>query len=90
VRYVARDEKAPSQTIARNMLLAAGIALGAVGVAMNGWFAQSLGATEATGWLFFAVGVASDVVAFSVPSCSAKLWQARQRATSLLAGPCGP
>ena len=50
---------------------------------MNGWFARSLGASDAAGWLFFATGVASDLVALVVPSCSARLWQARHRATSL-------
>src|SRR6516165_4325134 len=50
---------------------------------MNGWFARSLGSSDAAGWLFFAIGVASDLVALVVPSCAARLWQARHRATSL-------
>ena len=32
--------------------------------------------------MFFAIGVASDLVALVVPSCAARLWQARHRATS--------
>ena len=80
---VARDGHARSHSVARIMLLVAAIALASVGLAMNGWFARSLGSSDAAGWLFFAVGVASDLVALVVPSCSARLWQARQCATSL-------
>ena len=80
---VARDGHARSHSVARIMLLVAAIALASVGLAMNGWFARSLGSSDAAGWLFFAVGVASDLVALVVPSCSARLWQARHRATSL-------
>jgi hypothetical protein len=36
------------------------------------------------GWLFLAIGVAADLIALVVPSCAARLWQARQRATSLV------
>ena len=79
----ARDEHARSHSVSRIMLLVAAIALASVGLAMNGWFARSLGSSDAAGWLFFAVGVASDLVALVVPSCSARLWQARHRATSL-------
>lgn len=80
---VARDGHARSHSVSRIMLLVAAIALASVGLAMNGWFARSLGSSDAAGWLFFAVGVASDLVALVVPSCSARLWQARHRATSL-------
>ena len=82
-RAVARDEDAPSRSISPILLRAAALALAGVGIAMNGWFARSLGASDAAGWLFFATGVASDLVALVVPSCSARLWQARHRATSL-------
>ena len=34
--------------------------------------------------MFFAVGVAADLVALVMPSCAARLWQARQRAISLV------
>jgi hypothetical protein len=50
---------------------------------MNGWFARSLGSSDAAGWLFFATGVASDLVALVIPSCAARLWESRHRATSL-------
>jgi hypothetical protein len=83
VRDVARDEGAPSRSVSRILLLAAALALASVGIAMNGWYARSLGASDVAGWLFFAVGVASDVVALVVPSCAARLWQTRHRATSL-------
>jgi hypothetical protein len=83
LRAAARDEDAPSRSISPILLRAAALALAGVGIAMNGWFARSLGASDAAGWLFFATGVASDLVALVVPSCSARLWQARHRATSL-------
>jgi hypothetical protein len=66
-------------------LTAAALALGGVGVTMNGWFARSLGSTDLAGWLFLAVGVAADLVALAVPSTAAQLWQARQRSTAAAA-----
>ena len=65
-------------------MLAAALALAGVGIGMNGWYGRSLGSSEAARWLFLAVGVASDLVALVMPSCAAFLWQARQRATSLV------
>jgi hypothetical protein len=65
------------------LLTVAALALGAVGVVINGWFARSLGSSESAGWLFLAIGVAADLVAMAVPSASAMAWQARQRATAL-------
>jgi hypothetical protein len=64
-------------------LLAAALGLAGVGIAMNGWFARSLGSSDVAGWLFLAVGVAADLVALVMPSCAARLWQARQRAISV-------
>jgi hypothetical protein len=66
------------------LLTAAALALGAVGIAINGWFARSLGSSDAAGWLFLAVGVAADLVALVMPSCAAGLWRAAQRATALV------
>ena len=80
---VTRDEDAPSRSISTILLGAAAVTLAAVGIAMNGWFARSLGSSDAAGWLFFAIGVAADLVALVAPSCAARLWQARHRATSL-------
>jgi hypothetical protein len=80
---VARDENAASWSISPILLRAAALALASVGIAMNGWFARSLGASDAAGWLFLATGVAADLVALVVPTCAARLWQARHRATSL-------
>jgi hypothetical protein len=83
VRDGARNGDAPSQIISSILLLAAALALAGVGIAMNGWFARSLGSSDIAGWLFLAIGVAADLIALVVPSCSARLWQARQRAISL-------
>ena len=70
VRDVARKD-GRSRNISRSLLLAAALALAVVGIVMNGWFARSLGATDAAGWLFLAIGVAADLVALVVPSCAA-------------------
>ncbi len=66
-------------------LTAAALALAGVGVTMNGWFARSLGSTDLAGWLFLAVGVASDLVALAVPPTAVQLWQARRWATAAVA-----
>lgn len=66
-------------------LTAAALALAGVGLTMNGWFGRSLGSTDLAGWLFLAVGVASDLVALAVPPTAIQLWQARQRATAAVA-----
>ena len=66
------------------LLSTAALALGAVGITINGWFARSLGSSDMAGWLFLAVGVAADLVALVMPSCAAGLWQAGQRATALV------
>jgi hypothetical protein len=59
----------------------AALALAAVGITMNGWFARSLGSTEPAGYLFLAVGVAADAVALVLPSVAAGRWGDRQRAS---------
>jgi hypothetical protein len=66
-------------------LTAAALALAGVGLTMNGWFARTLGSTDLAGWLFLAVGVASDFVALAVPTTAIQLWQARQRVTATVA-----
>jgi hypothetical protein len=74
----------PSRRHAAPILLTvAALALAVVGMTMNGWFARSLGSTDAAGWLFLAIGVAADLVALVMPSCAAGLWRAGQRATAL-------
>lgn len=88
---VASRAIAPSHTgVARTgvvsfLLTTAALALAVVGMTMNGWFARSLGSSDIAGWLFLAIGVAADLVALVMPSCAARLWQHRQRATSLAA-----
>ena len=74
---------AERRLVAPVLLQIAALALAVVGITMNGWYAQSLGSTDAAGWLFLAVGVAADLVALVMPSCAASLWQARRRATAL-------
>jgi hypothetical protein len=59
----------------RIALMGSGLALGAVGLAINADFARSLGSTEWAGWLFLAVGVASDVAAFVLPTFATSLWR---------------
>jgi hypothetical protein len=66
------------------LLSLAALALAAVGITINGWFARSLGSSDVAGWMFLAVGVAADLVALVMPSCAAGLWHAGQRATALV------
>ena len=73
------------RALASYVLVGAALCLAAVGVVINGWFARSLGSTEAAGFIFLAVGVAADLVALAAPSCAAHLWGARQRPTALVA-----
>jgi hypothetical protein len=70
--------------VAPVLLSTAALALAGVGIAMNGWFARSLGSSDIAGWLFLAVGVAADLVALVMPSRAAGLWQAGRRATALV------
>jgi hypothetical protein len=82
-----QDDKpvTPSRySLAPALLTTAALALAAVGITINGWFARSLGASDTAGWLFLAVGVATDLVALVMPSCAASLWQTGQRATALV------
>jgi hypothetical protein len=81
----------PSETVASSrdylapvLLSIAALALAAVGITINGWFARSLGSSDTAGWLFLAVGVAADLVALVMPSCAAGLWRTGQRATALV------
>ncbi len=74
----------PRLYLAPALLMIAAIALSALGIAINGSFARSLGATDLAGWLFLAVGVAADLAALVLPSTAAGLWQARQRVTALV------
>src|SRR5262249_26043774 len=67
---------APRRSIASWVLAGAALALAGVGIVINGWFARSLGSTEAAGLLFLAIGVATDLAALAAPSCGARLWGA--------------
>jgi hypothetical protein len=81
----ARRQVASARHFVAPLLLSvAALALAGVGITMNGLFARSLGSSDTAGWLFLAVGVAADLVALVMPSCAAALWQAGQRATSLV------
>lgn len=76
--------RAPSRRpLAQLLLSVTAFGLAVVGIAMNGWFAHSLGSSVIAGWLFAAIGVAADLVALAIPSCAAVQWQARQRGTAV-------
>src|ERR1700689_2331786 len=81
----SHPDKTPSREYLAPVLLSiAALALAAVGITINGWFARSLGSSDVAGWLFLAVGVAADLVALVMPSCAAGLWQTGQRATAMV------
>ena len=76
---------APSRRhLAPALLSIAALALAVVGITINGWFARSLGSSDMAGWLFLAVGVAADQVAFVLPSAP-PVCSAGHRATRWLA-----
>jgi hypothetical protein len=52
----------------RIALMATAFALAATGLAINASFARSLAASEFAGWLFLAIGVATDIAAFVLPT----------------------
>ncbi len=64
----AAPSKAPSRPV---LLMIAAVALSALGIAINGSFARSLGSTDFAGLLFLAVGVAADLAALVLPSTAA-------------------
>lgn len=70
--------------LASVLLTTAALALSAVGIAINGWFARSLGSSDLAGWLFLAVGVAADLAALVLPYTAASLWHTGQRATAVV------
>lgn len=83
--YRNQETVAPARRHLASVLLSiAALALAAVGITINGWFARSLGSSDIAGWLFLAVGVAADLVALVMPSCAAGLWQTGHRATALV------
>jgi len=78
-----RVPQSPRHTASSWLLQAAALALAAVGMAMNGWFAHSLGSSDTAGWMFLAIGVTADLVALVMPTCAARLWHAPHRATAV-------
>ena len=82
--HVAEPVTPSRRQVAPVLLSTAALALAAVGITINGWFARSLGSSDVAGWLFLAVGVAADLVALVMPSCAAGLWRAGQPATALV------
>jgi hypothetical protein len=85
IRRANRISVTPSRHLLASVLLTiAAIALSAVGIAINGWFARSWGSSDLAGWLFLAIGVAADLAALVLPYTAAKLWHTGQRATAVV------
>jgi hypothetical protein len=82
--HLAEPVTPSRRQVAPVLLSTAALALAGVGITMNGWFARSLGSSDLAGWLFLAIGVATDLVALVMPSCAARLLQAGQRAIALV------
>jgi len=64
-------------------LTLAAFASAAVGIAMNGWYARSLGSSDVAGWLFLAIGVVADISALFLPSACTRLAAKRQRGAAI-------
>lgn len=71
------------RSLASIALRISAVGLGACGLAMNAYFARSLGSTDFSAWLFLALGVASDAAALALPSVAARLWQEGERGSAL-------
>jgi hypothetical protein len=84
IEQAAEPATRSRRSVVAILLTVAAIALGAAGVLMNGWFARSLGSSDAASWLFLAVGMAADLVALTMPSCAAALWRGGHRPTALV------
>jgi len=53
-------------------------ALAGVAITINALYGRSLGATDIAGWLFMAIGIASDAAATVLPRHAVGLWRCRQ------------
>jgi hypothetical protein len=63
------------------VLVGSALALAGTGIVVNGWYARSLGSTEFAGYLFPAVGVATDAAALALPTWATVIWKrSRMRA----------
>jgi hypothetical protein len=61
------------------------VVIAAVGIAINGWFAGSLGKTTEAAGLFVALGVTADVLAFLLPTVASHLLSAGRTAGAVTA-----
>src|SRR5262249_19570967 len=61
------------------------LVIAAVGIAINGWFAGSLGKTTEAAALFVALGITADVLAFLLPTVASRLFEAGRYAGATIA-----
>jgi hypothetical protein len=66
-------------------LVALALVIAGVEIAINSWFAASLGKTTETALLFAAVGMAADSLAFLLPTVASRLAQARRYVSAIVA-----
>lgn len=67
------------------LLVTASLGLAVVGVTVNAWYAASLGASDAAGMLFRAVGICSDLAGLALPAKAAMLWYSGKRGPAVTA-----
>ena len=85
IRPANRLSVVPSRDFLASLLLTtAAVALSAVGIAINGWFARSLGSSDFARWLFLVVGVASDLATLVLPYTAAGLWHSGRRVNAVV------
>jgi hypothetical protein len=57
------------------VLVGSALALAGTGIVINAWYARSLGSTDVAGWLFLAIGVATDGAALALPTWATVIWK---------------
>jgi hypothetical protein len=67
------------------VLVALAFVIAAVGIAINGWFAGSLGKTTEAAALFVALGITADVLAFLLPTVASRVFEAERYASATVA-----
>lgn len=72
---LVREPILPGCGILFTVAVAVALALAGTGIVINAWYARSLGSTEFAGWLFLAIGMATDIAALILPTVATLAWK---------------